>query len=148
MSFSHSRPCRTPVSSLNSQLPTANSGTRLSIIPSAGLGSSLYSVWADTTGNTAFNSFSVVGVFTDQLHRNGRLLIRLLHSNGHTRLFRGLCPAMALYATSRFKPKHTWKCQYLKIKICFGINAMYCDAVATKYCSNAPCLSVRHFAYN
>jgi hypothetical protein len=39
----------------------------------------------DPTGNTAFNSFYIgVGMFTYPLHRNGRLLIRLLHSNGCT----------------------------------------------------------------
>jgi hypothetical protein len=50
------------------------------------LGSSLYSLWAEPTENTAFNSsFIVVGVFTDPLPRNGRLPIRLLHNNGYTR---------------------------------------------------------------
>jgi hypothetical protein len=38
-------------------------------------------------------------VFTEPLLRNGRLFIRLLHRNGCTRPFRGLCPATGLYAT-------------------------------------------------
>jgi hypothetical protein len=47
---------------------------------------SLYSLGADQTENTAFNSSSIfVGFFTDPLPINGRLLIRLLHGNGCTR---------------------------------------------------------------
>jgi hypothetical protein len=45
----------------------------------------LYSLGEDPTENTAFNSSIIfVGVFTYPLPRNGRLLIRLLHSNGCT----------------------------------------------------------------
>jgi hypothetical protein len=54
-------------------------------ILSYGLGSSLYSLGADPTQNSTFNSSSiVVGVFTNPLPRSGRLLIRLLHSNDCT----------------------------------------------------------------
>jgi hypothetical protein len=41
-------------------------------------------------------------VFTGPLLKNGRFFIRLLHSNGCTRLFRGLCLAKGLYATVFF----------------------------------------------
>jgi hypothetical protein len=37
-------------------------------------------------------------VFTEPLLRNGSLFIHLLLSNGCTPPFRGLCPAMGLYA--------------------------------------------------
>jgi hypothetical protein len=61
-----------------------------------------------------------VGVFTDPLPRNSRLLIRLLHSNGHARcLFRGLCPATGLYPT-------------LQLKLRFGLHAPIFDSHSEK----------------
>jgi hypothetical protein len=63
----HSHPCRTLVNSLN---PNCQLSTELvaisSQLSSAGLGSSLYSLVADPTENTAFNISSIaVGAFTD-----------------------------------------------------------------------------------
>jgi hypothetical protein len=47
-----------------------------SVIPSAGLGSSLYSLGVDPTENTVFDwSTIVIGVFTDPLTRNGRFFV-------------------------------------------------------------------------
>jgi hypothetical protein len=67
----------------------------------------LYNSSARTALKTPiFYSYMLVrfcgNVFTEPLLRNGRLFIRLLHSNGCTRcLFRGLCLATDLYATLR-----------------------------------------------
>jgi hypothetical protein len=110
----HNRPCRILVNSLNCQLSTNCSAissqpplqssaelptlTSLSILLSAGLVSLLYSFGADPTESTDFNSFYIVGVFTDPLPRNYRFLIHQLDIRGRTSLFRGLCPSRGLYA--------------------------------------------------
>jgi hypothetical protein len=102
--------------------PSLQSWQSLLIIRSTGLGSSLYSLGTDPTENTAFNSSSiVVGVSTNPLHRNGSLLIHLLHSNGWTPcLFKGLCQAMSLYATifiHRRSEEQFWQRNMARIKI-------------------------------
>jgi hypothetical protein len=68
----------------------------------ADLGSSLYRLRADTTENTAFNSSSIAGVFTDPLPRSGRLLIRLSHSNG--------CTCYNIYGVPRNKSRRYIPC--------------------------------------
>jgi hypothetical protein len=70
----------------------------------------LYNSSARTTLKTPFFCYSVrvlfrENVFTELLLRNGCLLICLLHSNGCTRSFRGLCLATGLYAITF---KHCW----------------------------------------
>jgi hypothetical protein len=76
--------------------------------------SSIYSLGPDPIENAASSNPSVVVIggclaidwisFPRErvyrpLLRNGCLFIKLLHSNGCTRPFRGLCPATGLYAT-------------------------------------------------
>jgi hypothetical protein len=83
---------------------------------SAMLRFSLYSIWADLTENTTFNSsFIVVGAFTDPFPRNDRLLIRLLHSNGYVTIL------IYLYFSSTY-------CHYVKHYMRLylqGYNAVY-----------------------
>jgi hypothetical protein len=99
------RPCRTLVNwqfnygAIPSQLPLQSS-TELNC-PSC----LLYNSSARTTLNTPFAYYWARvrfrgNVFTEPLFRNGRLFIRLLHSNDCTRcLFPSLCLATSLYAT-------------------------------------------------
>jgi hypothetical protein len=99
----------------------------LSVLLSAGLGSALYSLGVDPTKNTAFNSSSIVGVSTDPFPRNGRLFIRLLHTNGCTR---SLCAAWGHHATiSRFEMK-----SFLKL-----VTALYVSA----YSAIIRCVAIR-----
>jgi hypothetical protein len=97
----------------------------------AGFGSMLYSLGADPTENTAFNISSfVVGVFTDPLPRNGRLLIHLLHSNGCARcLFQGLGLATGLYATMSIMGK---KSLLFKSRSYFA-DILYCVAQGVRH---------------
>jgi hypothetical protein len=120
----HSCPCRTLVNFLNPnwRQPVANFRTiapfllsppwRAQLNCQSSALSQLFTqlAWSprytalgvDPTENIAFNITSiVVAVFTDPLPRNGRFLILLLHSNGRAHyLFRDLCPATGLYATT------------------------------------------------
>jgi hypothetical protein len=77
-------------------------------------------------------------MFAEQLLRNGCLFIRLLHSNGCTRyLFRGLCIATGLYATTFTVPipssrsKHVIKNETLWLYV-VGCEMKWCLKI--KYC--------------
>jgi hypothetical protein len=67
---------------------------------SAGLGSSLYSLWADTTENTVFSQFLYCyrDMFTSSLHRNGSSIVRVFISSRSCLPSR--CQAMNVYSSS------------------------------------------------
>jgi hypothetical protein len=100
----------------------------------ARLVSSLYNLGEDPTENTASNDPSIVVMggclATDwisfprervyrPLLRTVCLFVRLLHRNGCTRPFRGLCPATGLYATIwSFASKSSDKCSATEDRRC------------------------------
>jgi hypothetical protein len=125
MSYRHSHQCRTRCQFPQSQLTTINSGTLNPILccnfqlPTISMLSLLnylsshsqldwgprYIASGRTEQKTPFpnNLYIVAGVFTYLLPGNGRLLIRLFHSNGCTRY---IAPSLRLFVPNGLQAYH------------------------------------------
>jgi hypothetical protein len=80
----------------------------------------------------------LVGVFTDPLPKNGRLLIRLLHSNSFSPLFQGLCLSADLYATVSSHSVSETLCFLLQVEVRVSYSFRFLGRGTLPLCTRRP----------